>query len=116
MPVWPDTAKVLLEGYAEARESALLRTEMESGPPKQARVRSRLLTTRQFTVGFATAGDYLAFLDWYRDELSEGAAWFEFFDAVRDTLVQARFAEGGLSAQAEFELEVWKMPVRLESW
>jgi hypothetical protein len=116
MSAWPEYAKVLLDGYTEERESALSRTEMESGPPKQARVRSRVLITRQVTVGFATVEEYLDFLDWYRDELGEGAAWFEFFDTVRNATVPARFAEGGLSAQAEQQLETWKIPVKLETW
>ncbi|GHU34213.1 hypothetical protein AGMMS50256_27520 [Betaproteobacteria bacterium] len=120
MSAWPDYAKVLLESYSESRESALIRTEMESGPPKQARVRSRVMITRNITAAFASDADYLAFLDWYSNDIDEGALWFEFFDDVRNSIVLARFAEGGLQANAIRKpsegIYIWELPCKLESW
>ena len=45
MATWPSYAGIRHEGFAEQRESALMRTEMESGPPRQTKVRSRVLVT-----------------------------------------------------------------------
>jgi hypothetical protein len=120
MSAWPDYAKVLMEQYSESRESALIRTEMESGPPKQARVRSRVMIQRKLTAAFASDADYLAFLDWYADDIEEGALWFEFFDDVREAVVLARFVEGGLHANAirkpSEAVFIWELPCKLETW
>jgi hypothetical protein len=117
MPSLPACARVLFAGYRESRESALLRTEMEDGPPKQARVRSRVLVTRAATLQFLSLADYRAFLAWYRDELHEGAAWFDFRDPVSGETVEARFAGGGFeAAPLQPGPRVWQLTARIETW
>ena len=58
MPAWPAYAHLLLAGYGESRAPSLLRTEMEDGPPKQARIRSRALVTRKAVVQLRSLADY----------------------------------------------------------
>ena len=116
MPTFPSYATLLYNGYAEQRESALLRTEMEDGPPKQSRVKSRVMVTRPVSILLKSRADYLAFVDWFSEDLNEGASWFDFVDPVRNTTVQARFVGGGLDATPASGLRVWTIPLKIETW
>lgn len=117
MPAWPSYAYLLLSGYGESRASALLRTEMEDGPPKQARIRSRVLVTRTATVQLRRLADYQAFVAWYADELNEGALWFDFTDPLTGALKQARFVGGAaLEASVQDSRQLWNIPVKIETW
>ena len=116
MTAFPSYA-TLIDGLSEQRESALLRTEMESGPPKQARIKSRVLTTRPVTILLGSKADYLRFVDWFSIDLDEGAAWFDWLDPVSGTTKAARFAGGGLDATAVGgDLDAWSISQKLETW
>ena len=117
MPTLPATAHLLLSGYGEQRESALMRTEMESGPPKQARVKSRVMVTRPVTLRFDSRADYLAFIAWYRDDLQEGALWFEFPDPVSQGSRAGRFT-GTLEAKPAGAMAgLWLINgLKIETW
>lgn len=116
MPTLPAYAKILLAGFAEQRESALLRTEMESGPPKQAKVKSRVMVTRPATISIETKADYLSFVDWFAHDINEGAAWFDWTDPVSGTTRQARFVGGGLDATPVAGLRHWMIKTKIETW
>ena len=117
MPAWPSYAYLLLSGYGESRASALLRTEMEDGPPKQARIRSRALVTRKAVVQLRSLADYTAFIAWYADDLDEGALWFDFRDPVSKTVKQGRLVGGAaLEATAQSSLNLWEIPLQIETW
>lgn len=117
MPVFPSYAKLLFEGYGEQREPGLLRTEMESGPPRQAKVRSRVMRTRSVKIYLATKAHFQAFENWYDNELNLGAAWFNFTDPVAKAVVMARFVGGGYQSQPLAPgLESWTLTVKIESW
>lgn len=117
MDTFPAYAKLLFDGYAEQRESALLRTEMESGPPKQARIKTRVMVTRPVSIWLQSKADYLSFVAWFSDTLDEGAGWFDFADPVSGTTRQARFAGGGLDAQpVQASLTDWTVKAKIETW
>ena len=115
MPTFPSYA-TLIDGYSEQRESALLRTEMESGPPKQAKIKSRVMITRAVTILLETRSDYLAFIAWFSNDIDEGAAWFDWTDPVSDTVKQARFVGEGLEAAGANALSSWSITAKLETW
>lgn len=98
MPTFPSYAKILRDGFAEQRESALMRTEMESGPPKQAKVKSRVMLTRPVSIRLDSKADYLSFVEWFKTDLAEGSAWFSWADPVSGSTLQVRFVGGGLDA------------------
>lgn len=117
MPSLPTTAQILINGFAEQRESALMRTEMESGPPKQARVKSRVMVTRPVVLRFDTRADYLAFIVWYRDTIHEGADWFDFIDPVTNTTRSGRFTGSIEAAPAGIMSGLWLVKgLKLEAW
>ena len=118
MPSLPSYAKILLEGFAEQRESALIRTEMESGPPKQARIKSRVMVTRPVQIRLDTLTDYKSFITWFRDDIHEGADWFDWVDPVSGTTKSVRFNGGSLdAAPVASTSSAWVIRgLKLEGW
>ena len=116
MATFPTYAKLLADGYAEQRESALLRTEMESGPPKQAKIKSRVMVVRPVNVLIQSRADYLSFVTWFKDTLNEGSSWFDFTDPVDRAVKQARFVGGGLEASPQAGMTLWTIPLKIETW
>ncbi len=117
MATFPNYASLLFDGFAEQRESALLRTDMESGPPKQAKVKSRVMITRTVTIWLRSKADYQSFVTWFSVTLGEGAAWFDFADPVSGTTRQARFVGSGLEASPiPGNLQQWTIKSKIESW
>lgn len=117
MATFPAYARILATGYAEQRESALLRTEMESGPAKQAKVKSRVMVTRPVKVLVSSVQEYRNFLSWYSVSIGEGSAWFDFTDPVTGTVKQARFVGGGIEASPVGAInEAWMITAKIETW
>ena len=117
-PTFPSYAKLQLAGFSQQRESALMRTEMESGPPRQAKVRSRIMVTRNARIYLATLADFQAFETWYASDCNLGASWFNFTDPVNGNVIQARFVGGGYTAQpmGVGGLNGWMIDLKIESW
>ena len=108
MAALPSYARLLFSGYKEQRESAIMRTEMESGPPKQIKVRSRVMVTRPVSIMLMSLSDYQSFITWFSDTINEGADWFDFTDPVTNTVKSGRFVNGGLdAAPSDPRLENW---------
>ena len=116
MATLPAYVEILLDGFMEQRGSALLRTEMEDGPAKQARIRSRAIITRPATLRVTSRANYMNFLAWYSETLNEGADWFAFTDPVTQTVKQARFVGGGFDATPQSGLETWFIKTQIETW
>lgn len=117
-PTFPSYAKLQMSGYSQQRESAIMRTEMESGPPRQAKIRSRVMLTRNARIYLSSKADFQSFESWYANDCNLGAAWFNFTDPVSGNIVQARFVGGGYSAQpiGVAGLSGWMIDVKIESW
>jgi hypothetical protein len=116
MPTFPSYATILAEGYKEQREPGFQRTEMESGPPKQARVKFRPMVARPVRILLDTLADYDDFTAWFRDDLKEGALWFDLVDPVRGVPVQARFTEGLDAAPDVQDGSRWIVASKMETW
>lgn len=116
MAAFPSYASIALTGYAEQRESALMRTQMESGPPKQAKVRSRVMVTRPATILLASLSDYQSFVLWFAQTIHEGADWFDFTDPVDGATKSARFVGGGLNAIPNQSKNAWSIKTSIETW
>lgn len=117
MATFPTYAKLLHEGYRVARQPAVLRTEMESGPPKQARVRYRALVVRELKYALATLTDYQNFITWFRTDVAHGADWFDWTDPVDATVKQARLVGGAIEEEVpNKQMDVWVLKFRIETW
>lgn len=113
----PSYVKILFDGYGQKQESAILRTEMESGPPRQARIRSRVMLTRSAKLYFDTKANFQSFETWYRQDLAHGSLWFNMTDPVSGATVEARFVAGGYTAAPmSAKMNLWTVNVQIESW
>lgn len=116
-PSLPSYVTILRDGYQHERESGLLRSEMESGPPKQVRVKSRVMVVRTCKFYFKLLADFEDFEIWYSTVLKEGALWFTYQDPVFKTTKTARFVGGGFTASPKANSQgSWVVPVKIETW
>lgn len=117
MATWPAYAGIREDGFGEQRESALERSEMESGPAKQARVLSRVMVRRSITVDIEALADYRAFIAWFKNDISEGALWFDWSDPVDGATKPARVvAAEWMDAKPRAGLRNWEIPMTIETW
>lgn len=118
MATLPSYVKVLLAGFGERRESGLLRTEMESGPPKQLKIKSRVLVTRPVRLRVENNTNYLAFLAWFATTINQGADWFDWTDPVTNTTKSARIVGGelGVAQPLAGVRGGWVIPCQIETW
>ena len=117
MAAFPTYAQILLDGYAVQQASALKRTEMDAGPPKQRLDRSRQMVERQITVRLRSRDDYTTFMSWFRDTIHRGADWFDWPDPETLATVQARIKNGELQRKPmNTALTLWHVSFTLESW
>lgn len=111
--------KLLLRDYGEKPQTALLRTDMESGPPKQARVRSKQLVQRPVIIDYSNA-EYATFKTWFSGTLSYGANWFFWTDPRDGVSKQVRIVNGDYEAKSYVTSEGdglrWEVSLALESW
>lgn len=115
MPTFPSYAK--LHKYPVKPESAVLRTEMESGPAKQAKIKSRVLVPRDMTCSLDSKADYLAFKTWIRIDIGQGSAWFDWADPEDGVTKPGRIVRGGVSYRAlNGALTLWEASFQLETW
>lgn len=118
--VWPACGQLLLGGFAERPESRLGRTEMESGPAKQRRVRTRAMRRRPVTYLY-TAERYLQFRAWV--DATEGD-WFEWVDPADGLTKLARLV--GAPGQPAYDAKPyvtapgarlsWEVSFEIETW
>lgn len=118
MATWPTYAYLAFDDFAEQPQTVTLRSEMESGPPKQARILSRAMVTRPATVILKSNADYLAFRTWFRDAINRGVDWFDWIDPVDGQMKQARIVNGFLqnASPQSPDLSWWHVKLQLESW
>jgi hypothetical protein len=117
MSTFPSYATILGEGYTQRRDSALQRTQMESGPPKQLKKVSRVMVTRSVTVLLSSQADFASFIDWYQDDLNYGADWFTWTDPLDHAAKSARIVSKlDVEEPVEAALLNWKVQFMLETW
>lgn len=79
MPTWPASLPQhpLIQRYEESPDSAVLRTEMDTGPAK-TRLRSTATTTNLPNIQYPlTDAQKQAFEAWFRDDIARGALPFD---------------------------------------
>ena len=117
MSAFPAYAQILYKDFSQNRESALIRTEMESGPPKQARIKSRVMVTQNIKIYLASKADFASFQSWYKNDITDGADWFDYVDPITGSTIQARFRDGGYnSSPMTADLQNWELSAQIEYW
>lgn len=118
--IWPACGPLLLGGFSEQPESRVARTEMESGPAKQRRVRARRMVQRPVAYLY-TAERYLGFKAWI--DATEGD-WFEWLDPADGLVKLARVVgtpgqpayEGKPYAESPGAPLSWEVSFKIETW
>ena len=115
MPTWPATLPLpLIDGYGLQILDNCERVQMEAG---HARVRKMQAGDKDFLAvnWLMTNEQFSAFRDWYRDEVSDGAEWFDTqmdYDGQGLKAVEARFAsKWTVRHEPPFR---WRVAARLE--
>lgn len=118
LAAFPNYPILLFPGdMPRAPEPALERTDMESGPPKQAPKVSRVMTRVPVRYRLLTKADYLAFIAWHRDTIKQGSDWFTWIDPLTAAARTARIVGGKIEANAtRKDLERWNLSFELEFW
>lgn len=98
MPIFPDYGELLLSGYNEKTASSLLRTQMEDGPDKQAKVRSQEQVGRNVTYRFSSA-EFITWKAWRKDDIASGALFFDWISPLTGDTVQGRIVDGVYDAK-----------------
>jgi hypothetical protein len=115
METFPPYVKVVFDGFAIERESAAARYEMENGPDKQLRRRSRVLIALEVTCHVDSQADLAAFVQWV---YSVGADWFSWTDPVDGVAKPARIrATESFAERARTRtLSHWEIRMHIETW
>lgn len=116
-PSLPTYALIQFDGFAEQREPASIRTEMESGPPRQAKIKSRVMVRRPVSLLFKSRANYQAFIEWFSKDLNEGNNWFSFLDPVSGTNKTGRFVSSTVEGKPlNAALTWWSIKLQIEVW
>ena len=117
MATLPSYVTVLFDSYQQTRESGVLRTEFENGPPRQARFKSRVMITRAVKLYVSSNANFQAFETWFADDIEQGAMFFNMTDPVKGTTIEARFVGGTYSAvPLSSSMNHWQINCQIESW
>lgn len=113
------TVKHYWDSFEEQRGTALRRTPMESGPPKQAAHQSRVMVTVAMKLAFFTKAEFDAFMTFFVTTVNNGADWFDWTHPRTGAVLQARFV-GGQEMQPvkhlRAALDLIDLPILLEYW
>lgn len=117
MATLPAYVKIMLDQYSEQKESGIIRTQFEAGPPRQARFKSRTLKTRSCQLYIDGNANFQAFEAWFANDLEQGALFFDFTDPLTGQTNQGRFV-GGLYSAAPLSVppDRWFVSCQIESW
>lgn len=111
MAVFP-AGKITASGFRRKRMSNVIRTDMESGPAKQALRSSR--DSIRFPISYLfTKAEYDAFDLWVRDTINT-VGWFDWVDPVSGATLQARIVNGDISDAAPLNPHMANWVVKME--
>jgi len=116
MAAFPSYAQLERQGFGDTPRPGVVRTDMESGPPKQATVESRSLHRISVVYLISTKADYQSFITWWETTISR-VDWFDWTDPVSNTTKQARIVDGAIeTTPLRSDLAHWEIRFDLEYW
>lgn len=117
MATFPAYPLLLFNGYRENPESGIRRGEMESGPAKQLKSKSRVAVVREVDYLLISAADKTAFETWFRSTINMGADWFDWTDPADQVVRSARIVSGTYQLVPQRKmLDRWVASFQLETW
>ena len=117
MAALPNYVQISFDGFSVKKESGIIRTEFESGPPRQARFKYRTMRTMSARLFIESKSNFLLFQTWFEDDLEQGALFFDMTDPISGATIEARFVGGSYSAEpVSPSMEQWRITCQIESW
>lgn len=119
MAAFPGYALLKFEGFQVQPQNSVLRSEMESGPPKQAVLQARVMIQRPVQYILVSNADYLSFDTFVKTTLHMGVDWFDWTDPADTVVKQARIVNGYGGVQytpLRKNLSRWLATFQLETW
>lgn len=95
MSEFPSYAQILSDGFTEAFDPAIERTDMERGVPKQRIVNSQVLVKLTATLLFRSPEAVSDFEDWYFNDIGR-IGWFQLKHPRTGAAITARFENGAI--------------------
>lgn len=116
MQEFPQYVYLLADGYSEKTDGAVNRTEMESGPAKQASRSSRMMVPRQVIGQIRSRADKISWEEWFKS-IGLGADWFAWVDPIDGVRKAARIRGGEVEKKLEAPGgNLWRISFTLETW
>lgn len=113
----PSYATLLFDGYKEQPQPGVIRTDVETGPAKQTKTKSRVTVQRPVKIKFSSLANYVSFKGWVKDDISYGADWFNWTDPVDSTTKLGRMVGGQYEGDPQVKsLGCWIVSFTLETW
>jgi len=97
MATFPSYACILFDGYSEAPDYGVLRSQMDDGLAKQRARRTLPIITREVRIIVPDTPEKLLFDAWVKTDLFGGVGWFDFTDPADDVNKRARIVAGRYS-------------------
>ena len=94
MEAWVGVGTLLLDGYQENPQPNMLRTDMDGGVAKQRPQSSLEIFNRPVSFLF-TQAEFIAFKEWRRGTVNNGADWFTMDDPLDGVNKNFRMVKGG---------------------
>lgn len=113
MPTWPASLPQdpSLDGYSSEDQSGMLRSEMDSGPPKQRR--RFTATTENISLSWLMTKTQLStFNSFYKTTLLEGSLAFDITHPVNGWTVSARFTAP--AQRSPIYINMWRVNAVIE--
>lgn len=115
MATFPTNLKLDLDGLKDRPEPIVRRTEMENGLAKQMPRASKRLQPKQVIYWADSKADYVAFTEWVRDDLNNGAGWFDWTEPISGATVSARIRDGVFEGTpVNKALSYWRIGMTIE--
>lgn len=114
MEAWPSYAKVLLNGFEESADYGVLRTNMDSGLPKQRKRFGKAIVTRSASC-IVTKEQMMTFKTWVKDNLDGGVLSFTWTDPLDKTPKTSRIVGGKIQWNPVESGYIWKATFQIES-
>ena len=96
MATFPADIPYVLGSATEEVASAVMRSDMERGVPKQRRMASDVMAKVKVTMQFKDIAHHAAFESWYYTQINAGADYFTWQHPRTGATVQARIVGGTL--------------------
>lgn len=117
MAAFPAYAKIAYDGFTQTPQVAVSRTDMEDGPPKQFKRRSRVMVERPLQVYLNSKTDYDNFYTWFKTDINRGASWFDWVDPYDGATKQGRIKGGRIDPKPRRkQLDLWVVAMIVETW